>query len=448
MKKAKKGSKIRLAYNLIQIFTLPVFLPLMASVCLCREKYRGQFLLRMGRISPLTGWQKGIGRIWIHTMSLGEFHAARPFIQGIRRAFPDMDLILSASTASGLAALRRSSIARGSRIIALPFDFLPLVRRVLRQVRPDCFLLVETDIWPNFLWELNRQKIPSVLINGSISEVSTRRLERFPALSRFLYGPFDLLAMQSGDDAARLARLGFKNQKTAVCGNLKFDHEPVRISDKERKNLYNSTGFPAEAQIIAAGSTHPGEEEIIAEAFFRLKSRVPAVRLILAPRDTRRAPDIEKIFRQKGIICMLRSGQGGVSQDRGHDVFILDSLGELERFYSLAGIAFVGGSLVPVGGHNLLEPAAFQVPVVFGPFMESFRQVADMFAEKGAGFRIRDSRELEETFTRLLTDEKERTRAGRAALSLLESNRGVVNRYLDIVSPFIERRFRHDTADT
>ena len=444
----KKCSGTGLAYNLIQTFTLPVFLPLMASVCLCREKYRGQFLLRMGRRPPLTGWRKGAGRIWIHTMSLGEFHAARPLIKGIKRAFPDMDLILSASTASGLAALKRSSLSSSSRIIALPFDFLPLVRRVISQVRPDCFLLVETDIWPNFLWELSRRKIPSMLINGSISEASTRRLESFPFLARFLYGPFDLLAMQSDDDAARLARLGLENQKTAGCGNLKFDHEPVRVSDKERKTLYNATGFPPEARIIVAGSTHPGEEEIIAQAFSRLKLHVPAARLILAPRDIKRAADIKKIFRQRDISCMLRSRPRPMSQDRGHDVFILDSLGELERFYSLAGISFVGGSLVPVGGHNLLEPAAFKVPVIFGPFMESFRQVADMFSEKGAGFCVRDARELEEISRSLLADEEKRNGAGRAALSLLESNRGVVNRYLDIISPFIGRRFPHETANT
>ncbi len=436
-----KGPKMTLLYNAIQIICLPLAAPILAMVCLAKEKYRGQFLQRLGEIPPLPV-SKGIEskRAWIHSMSLGEFNAARPLIQGIKKKWPGLQLILSASTASGLAAIEKSPLSKGAIVTALPFDFLPIVDRVIKSLRPDCFLLVETDIWPNFLWRLKRHEIPAILINGSISEKSARRLERLPTVANFLYGPFSHLVMQSEDDVTRLSRLDIMTHKIMSHGNLKFDYQPREISPEEKEALFHATGFPEGTKIIVAGSTHPGEEEEIAEAFSNIKKAIPTSRLIIAPRDIKRAQEVERIFTTRGNICTMRSNSPGPRSARDiPDVFILDTLGELGKFYSLASVSFVGGSLVPVGGHNILEPAVFGVPVVFGPFMESFMQIASAFLDHNAGFQVADAKGLEKIVSKLLADDKILKGVGDSARRLLDMNRGVVDRYLDLLSPYLSQ---------
>ncbi len=433
-----KNKALLALYNLLQFLAIPAVLPAMTAFCISRGKYRHQFPQRMGMIDGRRRDQTGPGPIWIHTMSLGEFNAARPLIQRIRKVFPGVELILSASTATGLSALRKSSFAETSLVIAMPFDFLPVVNHVIDRLEPSCFLLVETDIWPNFLWGLYRRGIPAILVNGSISRASAERIKKFPGAAGFLYGPFSLMAVQSGDDARRLAGIRVQASRIRNCGNLKFDYRPVEMTEGEKRDLLEATGFPAGSRIITAGSTHPGEEERIARAFSGLQRSMPEATLIIAPRDVKRTREVADIFKAHGFACKARSGSIHTPgrENPGHQIFILDTLGELERFYGIAEIAFVGGSLVPVGGHNILEPAALGIPVIFGPFMESFRQVADMFMEKGAGFQARDEAEFQELMFLLLTDPKKRRDAGARALELLGENQGVVDRYLDLVSPF------------
>ena len=437
MKTDKKEKALLALYNLAQFSTMPLVLPALAAVCISRGKYRHQFLKRMGWVSPPASLDSRARPVWIHTMSLGEFNAARPLIKAIRGSFPGLKLVLSASTATGLSAISRSGLADEGFVTALPFDFLPVVARTVRVLRPACFLLVETDIWPNLLWFLKRQGTYSFLVNGSISEASARRLGRLPGAAGLIYSPFEFIGMQSGDDMARLLRLAVPSSRVRDCGNLKFDYVPSRITEDEKKRLFRATGFEPGAVIIAAGSTHPGEEKIIVEAFSALLGTIPLARLIIAPRDISRSGEVKKIIRAHGLGCETRSdyrpGTG-----KGHKVFLLDSLGELERFYSLSRVAFVGGSLVPVGGHNILEPAALGVPVIFGPYMESFRQTARMFQEAGAGFMVKNSREILKTLGALLEDEGRRKMACNAASSILKKNQGAVKRYLDMIRPYIE----------
>ncbi len=430
-----------LFYNLAQFAAMPLLLPALTAVCLCRKKYRGQFLSRMGRMPVSISRRKTGRRIWIHAMSLGEFNAARPLVTALMERYPQADIMLSASTASGIAALDHSRLSIHGHSITLPFDLFPVVRHVIGKTRPDCFVLVETDVWPNFLWSLRKQGIPALLVNGSISIAAARRLKRIPGAGQFIYGPFNLLAMQSEDDAERITRLKLQPEPRVMnCGNLKFDCRPCRITSAERQELLRLTGFPGEAGIITAGSTHPGEEEMLLKAFTRLKARIPEARLILAPRTVSRASEIAKMARQMGLLVSLRSS---VSTDsaKGRDchLFILDTLGELQKFYSLAHMAFVGGSLVPVGGHNLLEPAALGIPVLFGPFMESFRQVAEILADAGAGFQVRDALDMEKRFGLFIRDRKARERAARAASRLMDANKDITGRYINAMAPFLER---------
>ena len=432
----KSSSKIWAAYNIVQILTLPAVLPALAGICLGRDKYRGQFLLRMGRLPPVPDKKAG-RRIWIHAMSLGEFNAARPLIEKIRQTYPDLELVLSASTASGLAALARSPLAKDSLVTALPYDFRPVVSWVIRRIRPDCFLLVETDIWPNFLWYLRRLGIPSLLVNGSISDAAAARLGMIRPVARLLYDPFSLLAMQSDDDLERLRALGINDSRLVNCGNLKFDHRPVVVSKRHRQDLAKAPGFPAGSRIITAGSTHPGEEEIILDAFSCLKRDVPEARLLIAPRDIKRSRELGEMIGSAGFVHGFRSDSMEGRKGPERDVFILDTLGELEYFYGIADVAIVGGSFVPVGGHNLLEPAAFGIPVIFGPFMESFRQVAELFLAKGAGTCAANSSELAMALKGFMKDDAARRRSGLAALALLDSNAGVVNRYMEMIRPFV-----------
>ena len=433
-----RNKAILALYNTVQFLTMPIVLPAAAAVCLSSKKYRHQFPARMGFINPPGLLKTTDNLIWIHAMSLGEFNAARPLILGIKDRFPEARLLLSASTATGLAAVARSGLADKGLTTCLPFDFLPIVARTVKLFKPSCFLLIETDIWPNFLWHLKRCAIPAFLINGSISGSSAKRLAKIPGMTDFIYSAFTFMGMQSDDDAGRLLSLGVDPSRILNCGNLKFDYAPRKITEEERKELFQASGFEPNAPVITAGSTHPGEEEIIAAAFSELRRSIPQARLIIAPRDIERSLEVQAVMEARGMKCKFRSEERFSKGRKGlHQVFILDTLGELERFYSLSRIAFVGGSLVPVGGHNILEPASFGIPVLFGPYMESFRQTAEQFLKAGGGFQVKNSRELYQTMKTLLADENMRTKAGDAAKGLLETNRGAVEKYLDIISPCI-----------
>jgi len=425
-----------LGYNLFQVFGLPLFGPPALLYSLARAKYRPYLAWRLGRLPRLGRAEGRHPRIWVHALSVGEVNAALPLIQAFMRRWPQGSVICSSATATGIEALERRLGGKASAVAALPFDVLPVVDLAVTRVAPDLFVFVETDLWPNWIWDLRRRGVPVCLVNGSISSRAAARLRRLGPVKDLLYGGFDVLAMQSEDDRERLLGLGFSPEKVRVLGNLKYDIEVPVLDEGRRGRLLCELGLVPEVPLWVAGSTHPGEEEAVLEAYRHLKAQVPGLQLLLAPRDPGRAGPVEAAARGMGFGVRRRTA--GAQKGRA-DVAVLDTLGELSSCYGLGSVAFVGGTLVPAGGHNLLEPAAHGVPVLFGPHVESCSEMARALAACGGGVSVKDQADLTRAVGSLLASRERRRRMGASALDFVQANRGAVARCLQAASEVLHQ---------
>ncbi len=409
---------------------------------LSRSKYRGQLLGRLGRLPDLSPLDGRSPRIWIHALSVGEINATLALVTGIAQRWYNAGIICSSTTATGLSTLKKRLGNTAHVITTSPFDLLPIVGHVIRKISPDCFVLVETDIWPNWIWGMRYLGIPTLLINGSISSRSATRLSHLSPVRDILYKGFDFIAMQSPDDRERLLRLGMSSDRIKVLGNLKYDLNVPPIDETQRREIKREMGLEPDAPLWVAGSTHPGEEEVILAVHKGLKDRFPGLQLLLAPRDQRRGQELKTLAEEMGLKAVRRS----IGRDaRAPDVLVLDTLGELLMCYGLCDIAFVGGSLVDFDGHNLLEPAAYGVPVLFGPYVESIRVVAVELLRRGGGSQVSGKEELEAVLYDLLGDPDRRRDMGMRARELFQENRGVVLRYLDCIAEALKGTYREAT---
>ena len=418
-------------YNLLQVAALPWLGPPALLYLLSRSKYRGHLAERLGRLPDLSPIKGRSPRIWVHALSVGEVNAASALVTAISQRWQGAGIICSATTATGLTALKNKLGRTAHVITTAPFDLLPLVNKAIKAISPDCFILVETDVWPNWIWSMRHSGIPTMLVNGSLSSSSAERLSHLGPVKDILYGGFDLLAMQSSYDRERLLRLGFSTDRVSAPGNLKYDLEVPQIDESEKVLLREAIGLEPTAPLWVAGSTHPGEEDLILAAHKGLKHVFPKLQLLLAPRDPKRGPELESLAREMGFKTIRRSA---VAKSGDVDIVVLDTLGELLKCYSLCDVAFIGGTLVNIGGHNLLEPAAYGVPVLFGPYVESARTIAEDLLACGGGRRVSEKEELLGVLNKLLEDSSERRNMGGKAKDLLQKNQGAVSRYLDLVA--------------
>ncbi len=423
-------------YNLLQVAALPWLGPPALLYLLSRSKYRGHLAERLGRLPDLSPIKGRSPRIWVHALSVGEVNAASALVTAISQRWQGAGIICSATTATGLTALKKKLGRTAHVITTAPFDLLPLVNKAIKAISPDCFILVETDVWPNWIWSMRHSGIPTMLVNGSLSSSSAERLSHLGPVKDILYGGFDLLAMQSPYDRERLLRLGFSTDRVSAPGNLKYDLEVPQIEEPERVFLREAIGLEPTAPLWVAGSTHPGEEDLILAAHKGLKHVFPKLQLLLAPRDPKRGPELESLAREMGFKAIRRSA---VAKSGDVDIVVLDTLGELLKCYSLCDVAFIGGTLVNIGGHNLLEPAAYGVPVLFGPYVESARTIAEDLLACGGGRRVSEKEELQGVLNKLLKDPFERRNMGGKAKDLLQKNQGAVSRYLDLVAKALRR---------
>ncbi|MDA8162689.1 MAG: 3-deoxy-D-manno-octulosonic acid transferase [Desulfobacteraceae bacterium] len=425
-----------LIYNTLQGLLLPLVAPPVFIYLEFKHKYRGHVSARLKLPHDIPG-PKGYGpRIWIHALSVGEVNAAATLVRAVSKKWPRADIICSSSTKTGMAALRRSMAGMDGLVIQMPFDLMPLIRKLVNRLAPDCFVLIETDVWPNLIWTLKKKGVPVLMVNGSISSGAQKKLKRLgKTFAAFLYNGLDHLAMQSEDDRRRLLDLGLPKDKVSVAGNLKYDIKcaPDQEQDKKKKEL----GLKPDGPVIVAGSTHKGEEAPMLAAFLSLSRDLPGLQLVIAPRDPDRGKEIWRMAEGLGLTVKLRS-----AMDRAADaqILVLDTLGELAGCYKIADIAFVGGSLMDAGGHNILEPAACGVPVIFGPHMESFRDVADRFVSAGAGIAVGNAKEMERAIRRLLLDKDMRIRMGKLAKDLIKKDGGATLRCLKLISDAIQER--------
>ncbi len=380
----------------------------------------------------------GQDNIWIHALSVGEVISALPLVNALSRKYPDRDIVFTVTTVKGMAVAQKELEGKVKALISMPLDSWFCVRRIVRYIRPSIFVIVETDIWPALIGYLKRKGIKAVLINGRISPQTFKSYQRFSLLARKMFKPLELCLMQSDLDRDRLIQSGVgSSRKVMTIGNIKFDREWKAMDEEERRHLLSTLGFDSGDSIWVAGSTHPGEEEILLKVHKRLSSSFPSLRFIIAPRKIEQSDEILSMARQMGINVSLKSELSNERQH--HDVLILNTLGELGRVYGLSKISFVGGSLVPFGGHNLLEPASFGCPVVFGEHTHNFVLMSESLEDAGGGCRVHDGEELYDVVRRLLDDAEMNQRMGIQAKEFVENNKGALDRAVSYIGERMSR---------
>ncbi|MFC1821289.1 3-deoxy-D-manno-octulosonic acid transferase [Thermodesulfobacteriota bacterium] len=408
------------------IFFLPIF-PLIPFI---RNR---RFAARMGLRLPSTPLQGG--NIWIHTLSVGEVLSAIPLVRSIRQQHPERNIVLTVTTSQGLAIARKELQEEVTEVLTMPLDFWWSMMRMFNYINPSIFLLIETDIWPGCIYLLKRRGIGSVLLNGRISPRTFRSYRRFALLIRFMLNSFDRLLMQSDLDRERLLRIGIDPQKVITSGNIKFDRQWIPIGEKEHGQWTHLLNLRADDRIWVAGSTHQGEEEILLTVYKRLQTEFSALRLIIAPREIERAEEIYRLSVSQGLKTERKTGL----KNDGHPyhVLILDTIGELGRIYGIAEVSFVGGSFVPIGGHNLLEPAAFGCPVLFGPHTHNFVNMSQLLIEAGGGKRVKDEEALCQILQELLSNREYAGGMGERADRFVDSNRGALERVIGVIEEYL-----------
>jgi 3-deoxy-D-manno-octulosonic-acid transferase len=420
-----------LAYSLLLAAAFVVALPFYLWKGRGTGKYLPSFRERMG--GPPASLARGEApSVWIHAVSVGEVLTARILIAPIKERFPSHRLFLSTTTATGRAVAERS-VNGADGLFFAPFDWPSPVRKALDRVRPDLLVLVETEIWPNLIHEAHRRGVRVVIVNGRISPRSFGRYRAVRGLLSRVLAEVDLFLMQSEPHAARARQIGAPPSRVRALGNLKYD----ALGDaRPPAELGRLLGEGTEGRPLwMAGSTVAGEEPMVLAAFRDVRSRVPGARLLIAPRHPERFAEVAALVEASGFRAERRSALGPAGWQG--DVLVLDTLGELARVYALATVVFVGGSLVSAGGHNILEAAAAGKPVLVGPHMDNFQEIADEFQAEGALRVVRSAEELGREVAGLLADPARRAALGGAAKAIVERNRGALTRTVDALAELL-----------
>jgi 3-deoxy-D-manno-octulosonic-acid transferase len=427
-------------YFLYSVLALGLFIvvsPWVLYQAVRYRKYIGSLSQRMGYL-PVSFNMDAEPSIWIHAVSVGEVLSARPLAVDLRARYPRLRIFLSTTTMTG-QAVARHSLPDLDAVFYFPFDLPIYVRRTLDLVRPRLFIMMETEIWPNLLRECRRRGIKTAIVNGRLSQRSYPRYRMIRGFMKRVLDDIDSFCVQSEESARRFIDLGANPGRITVTGSLKFDSLDLAthtIRSRARDRVLRYFRIPAARPVIVAGSTMKGEEALVLGAFRRVRSSAPTALLILAPRHAERFGDVEQMSRQEGFKTVRRSELPIDAEPRA-DVIILDSLGELATIYQLATVAFVGGSLVATGGHNILEPAAFGKPIVFGPHMQNFAEIASAFVANAAGVQVGTGRELADVLVALMTDPIRRARLGAAARALVEANRGAKDKSVNVLAALL-----------
>lgn len=360
--------------------------------------------------------------IWLHAASVGEIVAASPIIKEIRREFPDKPVLISVVTSSGYAMAKRI-IKDADSIIFFPLDLPYLSYSVVKRIRPSVFLLVETELWPNFLKAARHFSIPVMMVNGRISDKSVERYHYMRSVLKDMLNTVDRFCMQSTIDAQYIIRLGADVRRVVITGNTKFDQTYTSITVEEQQALRKEMGIQEDVPVLLAGSTHTGEEEMLFTALQKVRESFPTVKLIIAPRDIMRSEEIVNLAANYGFKGALRTTLLTEPSD-DHDVLVLDTIGELGKVYSIGTIIYVGGSLVPRGGHNILEPAAHGKPILVGPHMFNFKDTYALFSRREACVTVYDAITLGTSLLEILNNEQLRLKMSQETLAIIKENQG------------------------
>ena len=422
-------------YNLALIIASPAILVILLAKKRCR---RG--------IPQRLGWDRSEAVtpestppvIWVHAVSLGEVVAAVPLVRMLHDRHPDYRVIVTTVTETGREAVEQR-LAGVAEHRYVPLDFPWVVSRVVDQLRPALFLCVETELWPNLLRILASRRVPVVLVNGRLSSQSYRGYRFIRPLLKQMLACVTFCLMQSRRDAERITNLGAPADRVLCTGNIKFDQPVPPIEKAYADNLRNLL-LADDEELFVAGSTHPGEEEQLLACYRTLLQRYPRLVLLLAPRHIERAAQVEAAAAAKGFAAVRRSLLPAGVPLKGPRVIVLDSRGELATVYRYAVATFVGGTLVPIGGHNLLEPAIWGKPVFFGPYTDHCAEIAGLLLRAEGGRQVIDGAELAPYLTAVLNDRSALERMGRAAQQVVLENRGALEHTVDVITRVLSVR--------
>jgi len=405
------------------------YLPVLAFKRLRPDGYGRSLGQRLGRFGEGLPREP---RCWIHAVSVGEAATAVPLVEAITRRWPQLGIVMTTVTPTG-ARIVADRLAGRAVHRYFPIDLPGPVRRALDAVNPRFFLCMETELWPNLLRALAARGVPSMIANGRISDRSFRRYRLVRFFTARMLAHVRVLAMQSEEDARRIIALGARPERVVVTGNIKSDLIPPEGGGDAlwQRLLGLDDGEP----VWVAGSTHRGEEAIVLDVYLHLRARMPTLTLVLAPRHPERVAEVERLVRERRLQPVRRS-ELPKSQARGA-VIIVDTVGELAQIYRVASVVFVGGSLAPTGGHNMLEPALLRKPVLFGPHTTNFRESAELLLEAEGALVARDGAELEAHMGALLMDAERRRLMGEAAFKAVAGRRGAIKHTLELVERYL-----------
>ena len=433
-------------YHLVGTLIFIIFFPVFYLL-----KNRDRFKERLGMNLPDLD-QSTAGRLWVHALSVGEVLSAVPLIQALKRKYPSKEVVLSVTTTTGLCIAREKLNDHVDHLLPMPLDFWWSIKRMIKKINPILFILVETDIWPGLLSLLKKGGVKTILVNGRISPKTEKSYRRWKFVTKRVLRMVELFLMQTELDKSRILRGGLCPDKVRVTGNIKFDRAWKPLDEKEWRKWLELLNIKSEL-VWVAGSTHHPEEKIIFNVFSELLRSFPAISLIIGPREADRFDVVYNLARDCGFRTIKRTQlplqatsfvstalqTGTLYKERqNYNVFILDTLGELGQVYGVADIAFVGGSLAPVGGHNLLEPAFFGIPVLFGPYTYNFATMSELMIKHKAGKMVADESELLGAMRGLLAQKSKRDEIGKRAKEFVLQNQGALKRLMEILKPYIE----------
>ena len=432
-------------YSIVLTLGFLVLLPRFAFDALFKGKYAAGFTQRLGFLPKFDA--RGRKVVWLHCVSVGEANAARPLAEAIKRDLPHLCLIVSTTTRTGQELARTAFAGTADLVFYFPFDWRWTVRRVLRRLSPSVVLLMETELWFNFIRLGYKSGAHIAIVNGRLSERSLTRYNKIKRFMKRVLGYVQLALMQDKADATRIMALGARASKVKVTGNLKFDHDIESVDSKLTRELRERFAISPNEPLIIAASTHSPEEKWILDAFKQVwkASGTNLPRLMLVPRHPERFNEVADLVKASGFAWARRS-EAPSDRDRSAEVILLDSIGELRAAYPLAEIVFVGGSLIPHGGQSIFEPAAAGRAIVTGANTANFDAAVKEFLEKEALIQLPASKgdavviDLVNAFTDLLNEPNRRETLGSYALSVMETNRGAVHRTIEYLMPLFGGR--------
>ncbi len=427
---------MRTLYNILFTICFVLFSPYYFMRLWRRGNWRPGFRERFGHYTA--GLKQALTNrhvMWIHAVSVGEVNLCTQLIRALEPRVPNLKIVVSTTTTTGMAELRRHLPTHISKIY-YPIDRRKCVNRAFAVINPKAIVLIEAEIWPNFIWHAQKLGIPLFLANARLSDRSYRGYKRLGFLFRPLFASFAGVGAQNETDAARLREVGCRPEVIRIVGNLKFD--AAKLNERQTLDvpaLLRQLGVPDDAPILLGGSTHDGEEVILAEVARRLRPRFPKLFLVLVPRHFERAGEVGRQLRERGVKFVRRNEifANTQFQEGEVDCLLVNTTGELRFFYRNATVVFIGKSLTAIGGQNPIEPGALGKAMVFGPNMQNFADITHHFLKKSAAIQVNNPEELEKTIAELLADQARRAELGRNALEVVAENLGAINRTVEMI---------------